>query len=172
MCVAVLLALTLWVSSLTRGGPPRCLRRRPPMHLQLRAAAVPRPISPTPTFNNRHANQVFGEEIGVHPVVAAMIAVALLAGTGVLSWREDCLGATAAWDTLFWFGGGGRARRVLVEGGGPRFRHAKWGNLAAHWRVPAWGPPLKTPTPCARSLDAHPRHAPAPSTPPPQFSFP
>ena len=39
------------------------------------------------------------------PVVAAMLAVGMLVGGGVISWRDDCLkGTPQAWDTLFWFG--------------------------------------------------------------------
>lgn len=48
---------------------------------------------------------VFGDHVGVPPVVAAMVAVGALLGCGALSWREDCLrGCPQAWDTLFWFG--------------------------------------------------------------------
>jgi hypothetical protein len=49
---------------------------------------------------------VFGENIGVPPVVASMMAVGMLLFTGVLDWRQDCLkGCPQAFDTLFWFGG-------------------------------------------------------------------
>ncbi|KAI8470394.1 MAG: Sodium/sulfate symporter [Monoraphidium minutum] len=48
---------------------------------------------------------VFGDRLGVPPVVAAMLAVGILVGAGVLDWRADCLrGTPQAWDTLFWFG--------------------------------------------------------------------
>lgn len=53
------------------------------------------------------AAQVFGEEVHIPPVVAAMLAMGILLGSGVINWREDCLkGTPQAWDTLFWFGGG------------------------------------------------------------------
>lgn len=45
---------------------------------------------------------VFGSQLGVEPVTAAMLAVGCLLATGVLSWA-DCLAYTAAWDTLIWF---------------------------------------------------------------------
>lgn len=48
--------------------------------------------------------QVFGSQLGVEPVTAAMLAVGCLLATGVLSWA-DCLAYTAAWDTLIWFTG-------------------------------------------------------------------
>lgn len=48
--------------------------------------------------------QVFGSQLGVEPVTAAMLAVGCLLATGVLSW-SDCLAYTAAWDTLIWFTG-------------------------------------------------------------------
>lgn len=48
---------------------------------------------------------VFGAQLGVEPVTAAMLAVGCLLATGVLSW-SDCLAYSAAWDTLVWFTGG------------------------------------------------------------------
>lgn len=48
--------------------------------------------------------QVFGSQLGVEPVTAAMLAVGCLLATGVLSWA-DCLAYTQAWDTLIWFTG-------------------------------------------------------------------
>lgn len=49
--------------------------------------------------------QVFGAQLGVEPVTAAMLAVSLLLATGVLTWK-DCLTYTAAMDTLVWFTSG------------------------------------------------------------------
>lgn len=49
---------------------------------------------------------VAGDRAGVPPPVAAMLAVALLLGAGVLDWRKDCIGGCPqAFDTMFWFGG-------------------------------------------------------------------
>lgn len=48
--------------------------------------------------------QVVGPSIGVSAVLAAMIGLCVLLGTGVLSWR-DCLTYIPAWDTLMWFAG-------------------------------------------------------------------
>jgi DASS family divalent anion:Na+ symporter len=45
---------------------------------------------------------MFGEQLGVTPVLAAMLGLCGLLCTGVLSWRE-CLSYTPAWDTLVWF---------------------------------------------------------------------
>lgn len=45
---------------------------------------------------------VFGDALGVPPVLAAMLALCALLATGVLSW-QDCLGERSAWDTLLWF---------------------------------------------------------------------
>jgi DASS family divalent anion:Na+ symporter len=45
---------------------------------------------------------VFGDALGVAPVLAAMVALSTLLATGVLSWR-DCLTYSPAWDTLTWF---------------------------------------------------------------------
>ncbi|KAI8470754.1 MAG: Sodium/sulfate symporter [Monoraphidium minutum] len=46
-----------------------------------------------------------GEQYGIPPAVAAMLACGTLLATGVLDWRRDCLvGSPQAWDTLFWFG--------------------------------------------------------------------
>lgn len=55
-------------------------------------------------FQSASVFQVFGTPLGISPVVAAILAVALLLFTGVLSW-SDCLNCTQAWDTLFWFSG-------------------------------------------------------------------
>jgi di/tricarboxylate transporter len=59
--------------------------------------------------------QVFGSQLGVEPVTAAMLAVGCLLATGVLSWA-DCLAYTAAWDTLIWFTG--------RQGAGSRWSHS------------------------------------------------
>jgi di/tricarboxylate transporter len=49
---------------------------------------------------------VFGDRVGVPPVVASMLALGMLLATGVLDWKADCLrGSPQAWDTLFWFSG-------------------------------------------------------------------
>jgi len=45
---------------------------------------------------------VFGDALGVAPVVAAMIGLSTLLVTGVLTWKE-CLAYGPAWDTLTWF---------------------------------------------------------------------
>ncbi|WIA38713.1 hypothetical protein OEZ86_002013 [Tetradesmus obliquus] len=45
---------------------------------------------------------VFGGQLGVAPVTAAMCALGVLLASGVLSW-QDCLQYTPAWDTLIWF---------------------------------------------------------------------
>jgi di/tricarboxylate transporter len=46
--------------------------------------------------------QVFGGQLGVAPVTAAMCALGVLLVSGVLSW-QDCLEYKPAWDTLIWF---------------------------------------------------------------------
>jgi hypothetical protein len=48
--------------------------------------------------------QVFGGQLGVAPVTAAMCALGVLLASGVLSW-QDCLEYKPAWDTLIWFTG-------------------------------------------------------------------
>ncbi|KAK9799330.1 hypothetical protein WJX73_004629 [Symbiochloris irregularis] len=45
---------------------------------------------------------IFGDQVGVAPVVAAMMGLSALLLTGVLKWKE-CLQYSQAWDTLFWF---------------------------------------------------------------------
>lgn len=45
---------------------------------------------------------MFGEQLGISPVLAAMMGLCGLLCTGVLTWRE-CLSYTPAWDTLCWF---------------------------------------------------------------------
>ncbi|GIL77807.1 hypothetical protein Vretimale_6661 [Volvox reticuliferus] len=45
---------------------------------------------------------MFGEQLGVSAVLAAMLGLCGLLCTGVLTWR-DCLSYTPAWDTLVWF---------------------------------------------------------------------
>ncbi|GFR42213.1 hypothetical protein Agub_g3104 [Astrephomene gubernaculifera] len=45
---------------------------------------------------------MFGEQLGITPVLAAMLGLCGLLCTGVLTWRE-CLSYTPAWDTLCWF---------------------------------------------------------------------
>lgn len=45
---------------------------------------------------------MFGETLGISPVLAAMLGLCGLLCTGVLTWRE-CLSYTPAWDTLCWF---------------------------------------------------------------------
>jgi DASS family divalent anion:Na+ symporter len=50
------------------------------------------------------APQVFGDRLGVAPVVSALLAVCLLLLLGVLEW-SDCLSYGAAWDTFLWFSG-------------------------------------------------------------------
>lgn len=45
---------------------------------------------------------MFGDAIGVPAVLAAMLALATLLCTGVLTWK-DCLEYSPAWDTLIWF---------------------------------------------------------------------
>lgn len=45
---------------------------------------------------------MFGEQLAITPVLAAMLGLCGLLLTGVLSWRE-CLSYQPAWDTLFWF---------------------------------------------------------------------
>ncbi|KAG2492701.1 hypothetical protein HYH03_009114 [Edaphochlamys debaryana] len=45
---------------------------------------------------------MFGEQLGIAPVLAAMMGLCGLLCTGVLTWRE-CLSYTPAWDTLCWF---------------------------------------------------------------------
>ncbi|KAG2438480.1 hypothetical protein HXX76_005033 [Chlamydomonas incerta] len=45
---------------------------------------------------------MFGEQLGITPVLAAMMGLCGLLCTGVLTWRE-CLSYTPAWDTLCWF---------------------------------------------------------------------
>lgn len=45
---------------------------------------------------------IFGDAIGVPPVLAAMIGLCILLGTGVLTWKQ-CLEHSPAWDTFFWF---------------------------------------------------------------------
>jgi Sodium:sulfate symporter transmembrane region len=49
--------------------------------------------------------QAFGDNFGVSPLEAALLAVSLLFLGGALSWK-DCLQYGAAWDTFFWFSGG------------------------------------------------------------------
>ena len=48
---------------------------------------------------------VFGEQLSVSPVLAAMLGLCLLLLTGTLTWK-DCLSYAPAWDTLTWFAGG------------------------------------------------------------------
>jgi di/tricarboxylate transporter len=48
--------------------------------------------------------QVFGGQLGVAPVTAAMCALGVLLASGVLTW-QDCLEYKPAWDTLIWFTG-------------------------------------------------------------------
>ncbi|KXZ52146.1 hypothetical protein GPECTOR_10g775 [Gonium pectorale] len=45
---------------------------------------------------------MFGEQLGISAVLAAMLGLCGLLLTGVLTWRE-CLSYTPAWDTLCWF---------------------------------------------------------------------
>lgn len=45
---------------------------------------------------------VFGDKIGVAPVVAALVGLSVLLVSGVLTWKE-CLDYNPAWDTLIWF---------------------------------------------------------------------
>lgn len=89
----------------------------------------PTPLLPT-SPPSLPSSQVFGEQVGIPPVVGAILAVGMLLGTGVLNWREDCLkGTPQAWDTLFWFGGEGvmgRAADVFVGVG----VGSGWGGLA------------------------------------------
>jgi DASS family divalent anion:Na+ symporter len=49
---------------------------------------------------------VFGDQLGVPAVQAAMLALCSLLCTGVLSWK-DCLTYSPAWDTLVWWVGWG-----------------------------------------------------------------
>lgn len=45
---------------------------------------------------------IFGGQIGVNAVAAAIVGLTILLVTGVVSWKE-CLSNNAAWDTLTWF---------------------------------------------------------------------
>jgi len=45
---------------------------------------------------------VFGTQLGVSAVLAAMIGLCILLSTGVVSW-DDALSEKGAWDTLVWF---------------------------------------------------------------------
>ncbi|GAQ92041.1 Dicarboxylate transport 2 [Klebsormidium nitens] len=45
---------------------------------------------------------IFGEQLGVASVVAAMLGLCVLLVFGVLKW-DDCLTEKSAWDTLLWF---------------------------------------------------------------------
>lgn len=51
---------------------------------------------------------IFGEQLGIASVVAAMLGLSVLLVFGVLKW-DDCLTEKSAWDTLLWFA-------VLVSG--------------------------------------------------------
>jgi len=45
---------------------------------------------------------IFGSKIGVGGVASAIVGLAALLITGVISWKE-CLAEGPAWDTLTWF---------------------------------------------------------------------
>jgi len=85
---------------------------------------------------------IFGAGIGINAVAAALVGLAILLITNVVTWKE-CLSDNQAWDTLTWFaaligmvgegGGGGRV------GGGMRLRMNGFG--------PARRPPTPPPPP-------------------------
>ncbi len=66
---------------------------------------------------------MFGETLGISPVLAAMLGLCGLLCTGVLTWRE-CLSYTPAWDTLCWFavliGMSGQLNSMVRRGVGGR----------------------------------------------------
>lgn len=45
---------------------------------------------------------IFGSNIGVNAVAAALTGLSILLITGVVSWKQ-CLSDNQAWDTLTWF---------------------------------------------------------------------
>ena len=45
---------------------------------------------------------IFGGQIGVNSVAAALLGLGIMLITNVITWKE-CLGNNGAWDTLTWF---------------------------------------------------------------------
>ena len=45
---------------------------------------------------------IFGGQIGIGAVAAAILGLGILLITNVVTWKE-CLGDSQAWDTLTWF---------------------------------------------------------------------
>eukprot|EP00736_Rhodelphis_marinus_P000081 Rmarinus@m.11827 len=71
---------------------------------------------------------IFGGAFGIGAVTAALVGLAILLTTGVISWKE-CLGETVAWDTLTWF-----AALIAMADYLNKFGLTKWmSSLVVQW---------------------------------------